>query len=80
MTAADDLLALDQRHVWHPFTQAATAPAPIPIRSARVAHHPGLTRPRVCGTIAAVSVGGAEQGCSAALGTRLRTSSSSAGC
>jgi adenosylmethionine---8-amino-7-oxononanoate aminotransferase len=35
MTAADDLLALDQRHVWHPFTQAATAPAPIPIRRAR---------------------------------------------
>jgi len=35
VTRPDDLLALDRRHVWHPFTQAATAPAPIPIRSAR---------------------------------------------
>ena len=35
MTASDDLLALDRRHIWHPFTQAATAPDPIPIRSAR---------------------------------------------
>jgi adenosylmethionine-8-amino-7-oxononanoate aminotransferase len=34
MTAADQVLALDRRHVWHPFTQAATAPDPIPIRSA----------------------------------------------
>jgi len=40
-------------------------------RPARVPHHPGLTRPHVCGTIAAVSVGGAERGCSAALGNRL---------
>src|SRR6185295_15842267 len=35
VTQADDLLALDRRHVWHPFTQAATAPDPIPIRSAQ---------------------------------------------
>jgi len=35
VTAADELLALDRRHVWHPFTQAATAPPAIPIRSAR---------------------------------------------
>ena len=35
---------------------------------ARVPHHPGLTRPRVCGTIGAVSVGGAERCGSAALG------------
>jgi adenosylmethionine-8-amino-7-oxononanoate aminotransferase len=26
---------LDRRHVWHPFTQAQTAPAPIPITSAK---------------------------------------------
>jgi adenosylmethionine-8-amino-7-oxononanoate aminotransferase len=35
LTATDHLLALDRRHVWHPFTQAATAPDPIPIRSAQ---------------------------------------------
>jgi adenosylmethionine---8-amino-7-oxononanoate aminotransferase len=34
----DELLALDRRHVWHPFTQAATAPDPIPIRAAHGAH------------------------------------------
>ena len=32
---ADDLLALDRRHLWHPFTQAATAPVPLPVVSAR---------------------------------------------
>ena len=26
--------ALDARHVWHPFTQAATAAPPLPIASA----------------------------------------------
>ena len=26
---ASDLLALDRRHVWHPFTQAQTAPSPL---------------------------------------------------
>ena len=26
-----ELVARDQRHIWHPFTQAATAPAPLPI-------------------------------------------------
>ncbi len=31
----DELRALDARHVWHPFTQARTAPPPIPIRAAR---------------------------------------------
>ena len=35
MTHSDDLAALDARHVWHPFTQAHTARAPITIRSAR---------------------------------------------
>jgi adenosylmethionine---8-amino-7-oxononanoate aminotransferase len=35
VTQPDDLLALDRRHVWHPFTQAATAPDPIAIRSAQ---------------------------------------------
>lgn len=28
---ADELLRLDAAHVWHPFTQAATAPAPLAI-------------------------------------------------
>lgn len=32
---SEDLLARDRRHVWHPFTQAATEPAPIAIREAR---------------------------------------------
>ncbi|MEO5363138.1 MAG: adenosylmethionine--8-amino-7-oxononanoate transaminase [Magnetococcus sp. DMHC-8] len=31
----DDLIALDRRHVWHPFTQEQTAPAVTPIASAR---------------------------------------------
>jgi adenosylmethionine-8-amino-7-oxononanoate aminotransferase len=35
VTDADALLALDRRHVWHPFTQAGTAPPPIPVASAR---------------------------------------------
>ncbi len=35
MSRAKDLVALDKRHVWHPFTQARTAPDPIPIREAR---------------------------------------------
>ena len=35
MTAGNDIRALDARHVWHPFTQAQTAPPPIAIRSAR---------------------------------------------
>ncbi|MEO5337992.1 MAG: adenosylmethionine--8-amino-7-oxononanoate transaminase [Magnetospirillum sp. WYHS-4] len=30
----DNTLDLDRRHVWHPFTQAKTAPLPVPIRSA----------------------------------------------
>jgi adenosylmethionine-8-amino-7-oxononanoate aminotransferase len=29
------ITALDRHHVWHPFTQAQTAPAPIPITSAK---------------------------------------------
>ena len=33
--SADDLRALDARHVWHPFTQARTAAAPIVVREAR---------------------------------------------
>lgn len=32
---SDDLIGLDRRHVWHPFTQAATAPEPPLIRSAK---------------------------------------------
>lgn len=35
MTTPDGVVALDRRHIWHPFTQAATAPDPIPIRSAK---------------------------------------------
>ena len=31
---ADDLITRDARHVWHPYTQAATEPAPIPVRAA----------------------------------------------
>ena len=35
---SEDLLTRDRRHVWHPFTQAATEPAPIAVREARGAH------------------------------------------
>lgn len=35
MPATSDLIAADAAHVWHPFTQTMTAPAPVPIRSAR---------------------------------------------
>jgi adenosylmethionine-8-amino-7-oxononanoate aminotransferase len=31
MTFEQDLLALDKRHIWHPFTQAETAPDPIAV-------------------------------------------------
>ena len=31
---AEDLISRDARHVWHPYTQAATEPAPIAVRSA----------------------------------------------
>ncbi len=31
----DALLALDRRHIWHPFTQAQTAPPPLPVTNAR---------------------------------------------
>lgn len=31
----DNLLALDRRHVWHPFTQAAAAPPPILVERAQ---------------------------------------------
>ena len=31
MTGRPDLVALDKRHLWHPFTQAKTAPDPIVI-------------------------------------------------
>lgn len=33
--APDSLVALDRRHLWHPFTQAHTAPDPIPVVRAR---------------------------------------------
>jgi adenosylmethionine-8-amino-7-oxononanoate aminotransferase len=32
--ASAELIELDRKHLWHPFTQAATAPDPIAIRSA----------------------------------------------
>jgi adenosylmethionine-8-amino-7-oxononanoate aminotransferase len=35
MTSLHDLLALDRRHIWHPFTQAETAPDPIAISHGR---------------------------------------------
>ncbi|MBF0130499.1 MAG: adenosylmethionine--8-amino-7-oxononanoate transaminase [Alphaproteobacteria bacterium] len=35
MDRLKSLIALDRRHVWHPFTQAMTAPDQIPIRSGR---------------------------------------------
>ena len=38
MTGADELLALDARHVWHPYTQHLHAPAPIPIARAEGAY------------------------------------------
>ncbi|MBF0588945.1 MAG: adenosylmethionine--8-amino-7-oxononanoate transaminase [Magnetococcales bacterium] len=31
----DELVKLDRRHVWHPYTQEQTAPPPIPIASAK---------------------------------------------
>ena len=37
-TPPADLLELDARHVWHPFTQAATAPEPTLIERGRGAH------------------------------------------
>jgi len=42
------------------------------MRLARLAAHPGLTRPRVCGTIAAVAGGGSKRGYNATLANRLR--------
>jgi len=38
VTGADELLALDARHVWHPYTQHLHAPAPIPIARAEGAY------------------------------------------
>jgi len=35
MSVADDLRALDARHLWHPFTQAGTAPPPLLVASAQ---------------------------------------------
>lgn len=32
---ADQWVALDRRHIWHPFTQAQTAPPPLPVVSGR---------------------------------------------
>lgn len=32
---SDDILSLDARHIWHPFTQAGTAPPPIVAASAQ---------------------------------------------
>ena len=36
--AAPDWLELDRRHVWHPYTQMATAPPPIPVARAQGAY------------------------------------------
>ncbi len=33
--SSPDWLDLDRRHVWHPYTQMATAPSPVPIVAAR---------------------------------------------
>lgn len=33
-TSTDELLASDRRYIWHPFTQAGTAPDPIPVARA----------------------------------------------
>lgn len=35
MTDVERLIALDRAHVWHPYTQQATAPQPLPIASGR---------------------------------------------
>ena len=53
-------------------TRIATIESVHRERLGRFAHHPGLTRPRVCGTIGAVTFGGSEQGYSASQGPRLR--------
>jgi adenosylmethionine-8-amino-7-oxononanoate aminotransferase len=37
-TTADELLALDARHVWHPYTQHLHAPAPLPVARAEGAY------------------------------------------
>ena len=34
MESADDLLARDRTHLWHPYTQMRTAPSPLPIARA----------------------------------------------
>ncbi len=33
--STEALVALDRRHLWHPFTQAQTAPPPLPVASGR---------------------------------------------
>lgn len=33
--STEALVALDRRHLWHPFTQAQTAPLPLPVASGR---------------------------------------------
>ncbi|MBF0154680.1 MAG: adenosylmethionine--8-amino-7-oxononanoate transaminase [Magnetococcales bacterium] len=35
MQHVQDLITLDRRHIWHPFTQEKSAPLPIPITSAQ---------------------------------------------
>ncbi len=35
MSDWEELSTLDARHMWHPFTQAQTAPLPVPIKSAK---------------------------------------------
>ncbi|MBF0342457.1 MAG: adenosylmethionine--8-amino-7-oxononanoate transaminase [Magnetococcales bacterium] len=42
MTSAAQLIALDRAHVWHPYTQQATAPDPLPIASGRGAWLHGM--------------------------------------
>jgi adenosylmethionine---8-amino-7-oxononanoate aminotransferase len=38
VASLDSLLALDARHVWHPYTQHWQAPAPVPVARASGAH------------------------------------------
>ena len=50
--STDALLALDARHVWHPYTQHLHAPAPLPIVRAevlrvRMPHVPRVEREQV---------------------------------
>ncbi|MBF0629032.1 MAG: adenosylmethionine--8-amino-7-oxononanoate transaminase [Magnetococcales bacterium] len=49
---ADRLIALDRAHLWHPYTQQATAPAPVPIASGQGAWLQGMDGRRYLDLIA----------------------------